>query len=819
LTDCFHCGLPVPAGVDICVTFDGEPQPMCCHGCEAVTRIIIDSGCADFYRRRSAHPRNPLEVVPEIARAAAYDNPAIQAGLVEAAGDDLRRVSLILEGITCSACAWLIEHRLKRTPGVAEAYVNYNTHRATLMWDPQRLPLSRIVERIAEIGYHAKPFDPAVHEDRARRERKSFLVRIGVTGALGMQIMMIATAMYFGESGGMEQGHRELFRWVSLALAIPVIGYCALPFFRAAARDLGNATLGMDVPVALGLAVAFGGSVWATWTGTGSVYYESVAMFVFLLLCARFLEAGARHRSIATIESLGQALPDLAERRRPDGAWEPVLAAELAAGDVARVQPGSAFPADGRILDGATSANESLLTGEPTPIDKAPGSEVLAGSVNIDQPVTMSVSRPHGESVVSRIMRMTERAQSYKPGLARLADRAAAWFIGGVLLLALGSGVYWYEHGGADWLAVVISVLVVTCPCALSLATPAALTTAINALAGRSVVLVSGAALETLARVDTVLLDKTGTLTEGRFSVEGVVPQGPPGDPQATAGEVLRLAAALNQGSRHPVAEAVRSARDGPLPAVAESLHEAGGVSGVIEGTRYHIGNAAYVERMTGMVPGAPGEGSCAWLATGQRILARIDLRDRVRVDAARTVDALREAGLRVGLYSGDHPSAVAGLARRLRIEDWHGGMTPAGKLRAMRALQGQGQVVAAVGDGTNDAPFLSAADVSLAMAGGADLARVNADMVLVGDNLPGIRTAVATARRTRSIIRQNIGWAIGYNLLALPAAATGAIPPWLAAIGMSLSSLVVVANALRINLERVPRDRAPDAVPAPVPG
>ncbi|MDZ7840754.1 MAG: heavy metal translocating P-type ATPase [Gammaproteobacteria bacterium] len=815
MTECFHCGLPTPRGVDLSVTIDGEPRPMCCHGCQAVAQAILDAGHGDFYERRTARPLARAEPVPgSVFPATAYDNPDVQAKFVDSNDEGTCRVSLVVDGITCSACAWLIEHRLRETPGVVDAYVNYNTHRAELAWHPEQVRLSEILQRIRTIGYRALPFDPAIHQDIARRENRAFLLRIGVTGALGMQLMMIATAMYFGDGHGMDAGHRELFRWLSLFLAIPIVAYCAMPFFHGALRDLGNRTLGMDVPVSLGLGIAFGGSVWATWTGSGSVYYESVAMFVFLLLGARYLESRARHRSIATIEAMSLSMPDLAERRNDRGDWDPVLASELVTGDIVRVQPGCAFPADGTVSEGATAANESLLTGESTPIEKTSGSAVLAGSTNIDQPVLIQVSRSHGNSTVSQIIRLTDRAQAYKPRFALLADRAAAWFIGGVLLLAAGAGIYWYTRGDPEWLAVVVSILVITCPCALSLATPAALTAAVNTLAGRSVVPVSGTALESLPRIDTMMLDKTGTLTEGRLSVGEIVRHS-----DATEEEILRIAASLNQSSGHPVARAIRERWDQPVLPVSEGHHEAGGVSGVVAGTRYYIGNATYIRNRTRNSPEAPGARTCAWLTTRGRIVARMDLRDRVRPDARTMLESLREAGIQVRLCSGDHSEAVRALARQLGIADWQGGMTPGDKLEVLRTLQEQGRVVAAVGDGSNDAPFLSAADVSIAMAGGADLARVNADMVLISDALDAIPEALRIGRRTKSIIRQNITWAIGYNLLALPAAAMGAVPPWAAALGMSASSLIVVANALRLHLETPSEARLPQPTLATVPG
>jgi Cu2+-exporting ATPase len=778
---------------------------MCCHGCEAVAQTIVDAGYSDFYARRSAKPMSRVEAVPDLLRAApAYDDDAVESEYVRSERrdgdreDSLKQVSLLIDGISCAACAWLIERRLKETPGVTEAHVNYSTRRAMLSWVPEKIRLSDIIERVRTIGYRAQPYNPAVHEEVARREDRAYLLRIGITGALGMQVMMIATAMYFGDSGGIDEGYRALFRWLSLFLTVPVIVYCALPFFRGALRDARNATLGMDVPVTLGLAIAFAGSAQATWTGAGSVYYDSIVMFVFFLLCARYLENRARHRSVAAIEALNQALPDLAERRRGDGQWERVPGTGLSPGDIIRVRAGAGFPADGIIREGATSANESLLTGESTPVEKPAGSAVLAGSVNIDQPAIVEVTSARGGSILSQIVRMTERAQAHKPRLARATDRAAAWFVAWVLLLAGGAGAYWFAHGDADWLAVVVSILVVSCPCALSLATPAALTSAVNALTKRSIIPVSGAALEALARIDTVVLDKTGTLTEGRLSVTDVI--SPAG---VSATRVLEVAAAIDQTSHHPVGQAILARFGGAPPPVTELHRDASGVDGVVGGKRYYLGNAAYIAARTRARPEADAPGTCAWLADEARILGRMDLEDRIRPEAQDALRRLTQAGLHPRLFSGDRSPAVERLAQRLGIADWEGDMTPSRKLAALRTLQGEGHRIAAVGDGINDAPFLSASDVSISMARGADLARVNADLVLMGDSLNAVPEAVRIARRVRNVIRQNIAWAVAYNLLALPAAAAGMVPPWLAAIGMSLSSLIVVSNALRLNLRR----------------
>jgi Cu2+-exporting ATPase len=802
--ECYHCGLPVPEGSDFQALIEDEPRAMCCAGCQAVADAIVAAGHAAYYRYRSNKALPPDDTVPAyLRRLETFDRPRVQQRFVRSDEDSgSRQASLILEGIHCAACVWLSERHLRSLPGVLQADVNYATRRAQVSWDPTRIQLSEILRAISDIGYIAHPYDPQRHEALAAEERRRQLMRIGVAGALGMQIMMIAIALYFGRWSGIEDQYRVFFHWISLLLCIPILLYSAQPFFAGAWRDLRHRRVGMDVPVALGIGIAFAGSAWATWTGSGEVYYESVAMFVFLLLCARHFESVARHRSAAALETMTRSVPQSAVRLTAAGDEERVLAAELRRNDTVLVPPGATIPADGLIVSGSTTVDEALISGESRPVTKRTREEVIAGSINLEHPVTMLVSRVCEDTLLSKIMQLAERAQAHKPRLARLADRAASLFITAVLVLATGVALYWWQRAPEAWIAVTVSVLVVTCPCALSLATPAAMTAAMGRLTGLGVVVMEADALEVLPRVDHFVFDKTGTLTLGALRLEAVVCPGD-WDPQ----RAVATAAALEQGAAHPVADALRAAARGKLEAAGEVRHQSGGgVSGRVAGHQYHLGSIDYLRSQSAAPRSVPpsikeaaGGHSTAYLADASGILAGFTFSDRVRREARSLIRYLQAQGIAVSLYSGDRVAAVADVAATLGIEDFHAGLTPAAKLQALRQLQDSGKIVAMLGDGINDAPVLAAARVSFAMGGGADLARTNADLVMVSDNLTIVADCMSIARRTRRVVRENLVWAAGYNLLALPAAAVGMVPPWLAAIGMSLSSLLVIGNALRL--------------------
>jgi Cu2+-exporting ATPase len=800
--NCFHCGLPVPDDAHYAVTIDGVERPMCCPGCQAVARAIVDADLVDFYRYRTKAPAKGEAPVPEALRKLElYDRPELQRSFVQVSDENQREASLILEGIVCAACVWLNERHVGALPGVIDFRVNYSTHRARVKWDESRIKLSDILRAISAIGYHAHPFDPGRQEALQRQERTRALRRLAVAGLGMMQVMMISVALYVGEAkGDMDAGIRDLLRWAALALTSPVVFYSARPFFQSAWRDLRGRRAGMDVPVSLAIGAAFLASVWATLTGSGEVYFDSVTMFVFFLQGGRYLEMVARHEAGRAAEELVRLTPAAATRLLPDGTQQTVAVSDLEPGDQVLVRPGESVPADGVVVSGRSSVDESLLTGESLPLPRQCGDRIVGGTVNIESALTVEVDRLGEDTVLSSILRLLDRAQTEKPRLARLADRVASHFVIVLLLVAAGVAWWWWAHEPADAFWVTLSVLVVTCPCALSLATPAALTAATGALTRLGVLTTRGHALETLANATHVVFDKTGTLTHGRMQLEAVTTLR-----RVDADQALAVAGALEQASEHPIGRLLTAATPSARVAEGVLVTPGEGVEGEVDGVRYRIGTPAFAAALSQVAvapavqdPPPPGINRIR-LADAQGPLASFDVSDTVRPEAAETVARLRALGLTVELLSGDTPQTVERVARQLGIEQFRGGMLPADKLAHLKGLQQRGAVVAMVGDGVNDAPVLAGAQVSIAMGGGTQIAHSSADMVLLSENLEHLVDAVLMARRTLRIIRENLGWAIGYNLIALPLAASGLILPWMAAIGMSASSLLVVVNALRL--------------------
>ncbi len=798
---CFHCGLPIPPGTHYAAVIDGQRQPMCCHGCEAVAEAIVVAGLTDFYHHRTAPSRRAEDLIPEQLRGLAlYDRPDLQKSFVRAEGEHVREAALILEGIVCAACVWLNERHVNRLPGVLEFRVNYSTHRARLRWDERQIKLSDILAAIAAIGYIAHPFDPNRQEALQKRERAVALRRLAVAGLGSMQVMMLAVGLYVGDFQGMDDWIREFLRWVCLILAVPVVTYSAQSFYSGAWRDLRRRQPGMDVPVSLAILAAFIASVWHTWKGGGEVYYDSVTMFVFFLLTGRFLEMAARHRAAQISEALVRMLPATATRLSAAGEEEIIAIAELAPGDRVLVRPGETIPADGCIIEGASSVDESLLTGESLPLPRRFGEALIGGAVNIESPLVMRVEKVGADTVLSAISRLLDRAQSEKPRLALLADRIAGWFVAALLAVAAVVLAAWWSLSDFDTaFRVTLSVLVVTCPCALSLATPTAIVAATGALTRLGLLTTRGHTLETLARTTHIIFDKTGTLTFGRPQVAAVeMVDG------LEARRALALAAALERGSEHPVGRALAEAAGESVPAATAVRNTPGsGIEGWIEGRRYRVGRLEFVAELSGAVVSERDDFDAAstWVVLGNEtgLLAWFQLTDTLRPGAAAAVQALQARGLTVELLSGDRPDAVAHIAREAGIAMATGGLSPQDKLDRLRELQCQGAVVAMVGDGVNDAPVLAAAQVSLAMGSGTQLAHATADMILLSEKLEHLVGGVDMARRTLAIMRENFAWAIGYNLLALPLAAGGWLTPWMSAIGMSCSSLLVVVNALRL--------------------
>ncbi|WP_196869899.1 cation-translocating P-type ATPase [Polaromonas sp. CG_9.11] len=719
--------------------------------------------------------------------------------------------SVVFEGMHCAACALTIEDTLRKVPGVLSADISAASHRGRIVWSDTRTSPSGWMQAAARAGYPAVPASDAFANDRRRVETRQALWRLGVAGLCMMQVMMYAWPAYVAEAGDLAPDMAQLLRWASWVLSLPVLLFSCAPFFRNALRDLRHRRISMDLPVALGMGITFAVSSMGTFEPGGifgaEVYFDSFTMFVFFLLTGRWLELRLRDRTAGALEALMNRLPDSVERRGADGVFERVAVRRLSAGDVIRVLPGEAFPADGVILEGRTLADESLLTGESRPLPRDKGGFVIAGSHNLAAPVVVKVELTGGQTRFAQIVALMESASTSKPQLAQLADRIAKPFLLLVLVAAGGAGAYWWPHDPGHALMVAVAVLIVTCPCALSLATPAAMLASAGSLARSGVLVRRLQALEALAAVDAVVFDKTGTLTRDAFALGEVHTR------QGISGaEALAMAAALAKHSLHPVSRALSLAGQGGVALgawmVQDARETAGqGVSGRLcrgdtaaSAVTARLGSARFCD-----VDAPVTTALHACLSDDKGWVATFELQEDLRPDAYATVAALTAQGVKVYLLSGDLPESAARVARQAGIDNSQGGCTPQDKLVFLRHLQSQGHHVAMVGDGLNDGPVLAGAHVSFAFGQAVPLAQAQSDLVVLGDRLGTVAQTLAQARRTLGIVRQNLWWAAVYNAVCVPLAVAGWLPAWLAGMGMALSSLLVVLNALRLSSATAP--------------
>lgn len=748
-------------------------------------------------------PPAPLTQAPD--DGAVIDDPLEYAAFtrtrVDAAGRTQCESGLQIGGITCAACSGILESALMRVDGVLEARVSAASQRASVRWDPARTRPSALVAAVRGAGYDAVPDAAAPARELRRQEHRRALWRWFVAAFCAMQVMMLATPSYVADAGDLAPDLRQLLNWGQWVLTLPVVVFAAGPFFRAAWRGLRQRRIGMDMPVAVGIATAFVASMGATFAPGGvfghEVWYDSVSMFVAFLLGARYLELRARHRAQSELESALATMPATVQRERADGSLEAVSTRRLRAGDVVSVPLGEAFPADGVLLDGRTEADESLLTGESLPVAKTAGSALVAGSLNVGAPVRLRVERVGADTRYEAIVAMMRDALTQRPAAVQTADRWAAPFLWAVLLLAAGAAAGWSLVDPSRAVPVAVAVLVVTCPCALSLAAPAALVAAAGGLARRGVMLQRLDAIEALAGVDRLFVDKTGTLTdESRIAVRLQPLDGVPAE------MVAPTAAALASRSVHPVSRAVAEVLGDTVPASLQDVAEVAGrgMEGIdADGRRWRLGAPDWA------APAGDGPADArALLSMDGRAVAAVIADESLRADAAEAIAALQAGGVPATLLSGDRPDRVRAMAGALGIAPAIGGATPQDKLDAVAAAQAAGHRVLMVGDGVNDAPVLARADVSMAMGQGALVARAQADAVVVSGRWHDIVRARATARRALSIVRQNLAWAVAYNAVGIPLAVLGWLPPWAAGLGMAASSLTVVLNATRA--ARAPR-------------
>ncbi|MGR5233339.1 heavy metal translocating P-type ATPase [Vibrio rotiferianus] len=783
---CYHCGEDVPANTDFKVEILGEIRDMCCPGCETVAQTIVESGLVSYYQYRTA-PAEKADLVPEQLQALIhYDNEDVQSEFVRH-HENTSEVTLSLEGVSCAACAWLIEKQVSGVKGLVSIRVNTTTNRALLAWDKTQVRLSELLSVIHKLGYKAAPFEADKQEASYHRTMKQYLYRLGIAGLATMQVMMLAVALYLEVFGDLEPEFKNYFRWVSLIFATPVLLYSALPFYLNAWRSIKGRTLGMDVPVSIALIFAYVASLVATVTEQGEVFFESISMFTFFLLVGRFLEMRARRKAAAASGNLLKLIPAIATTL--DGEQIPVKT--LKVGDRIRVLPGEHIPADGKVISGRIHIDESMLTGESIHVVRKSGDSVYAGTLNGDESFELEVTNSKADSMISNIVRLQDEAQHSKPKIAEIADVVARYFVGAILIISAGTWFYWHQTKPDDAFWIMLSVLVATCPCALSLATPTALTCATSRMGNFGILLRKGHVFETLCKINHLVVDKTGTLTKGDIEISETKTF-----TSITEAEALAIAAALEAHANHPIARAFSDFGQEDVTVSDVQNVIGSGIQGIWDNNVIKIGSATFV------VGNNRDESNAVYLSVDDVHAATFYYRDPIRKESKAFIQRFADAGIKTTLLTGDSLQNAKPVADEMGIDHVIASAKPEDKLAYLKGLD-KSDITMMVGDGINDAPTLAGAHLSVAMGGGTDVAKASADMTLLGDNLEKLLEARLLAIRTRKIIRENLAWSLGYNLLILPLAVAGLVAPYVAVVGMSASSIIVVSNSLRLLKEK----------------
>ena len=797
---------------------------MCCIGCQAVSQTIVDNGLTQYYSVRTEPAQRAQSLVPEqLQKNKLLDETVFQSEFVfqsDSQDKDSKEAILSVDGMSCAACAWLIEMQLDKLQGLISITVNATTQRATIKWQDSAIKLSAILLAIENIGYQALPFKANDVELNNKKQSKAFIKRLGISGILMMQIMMIAVGLYFGAFTDMNEHNKVYLRWVSFILATPIICYGALPFYTGAITALKAKRLSMDVPVSIAIILAFTASAWATITQQGEVYFESVSMFTFLLLIGKFLEFRARSRAAQVSANLLKLMPMTATKviavndnadaqskallNKETHTKEVLVAAKrLIKGDTVIIKPGEVVPADGVITSGTSQLNEAMLSGEQLPISKTINDSVFAGTINGDGNITVQVKQATGQSFLSQLIRLSEQSQAHKPKIAKLSDKIAQYFVALILLTSIATAIYWQQHLPEEAFWITLSVLVATCPCALSLATPTGLTCATTRLNRAGIMIKGGHVMETMPKISCFAFDKTGTLTTGEFTIdklELIDNSSKDTDQKYSQEQVLAIAAALEAHSEHPIAKPFAEHRNYNLTAQEVKVHSGQGVSGTIDNVNYAIGKFSWLQKSVQLDSDQAEslkDSSCILVANKQ-IIAAFYLVDQIREQAFELIANLNKQHKTL-LLSGDSQLACDNIAQKLPINTVLGGLSAQDKMQQIKHAQTQGFKVAMTGDGVNDSPVFGAAHVSIAMGCGADITKSGADVILLNNKLSSINILIKVSHRTRRIIFQNYLWAFGYNAIVLPLAVSGYITPYMAVIGMSASSILVITNSLRL--------------------
>jgi Cu2+-exporting ATPase len=802
---CFHCGLPIPSDASFHARLEEAERNFCCFGCQSVSSAIYEAGLQGYYQRT---PEGVLLAPPpELPKdIEIYDFDEVQQEFTTCSGD-IRDIHLLVEGIHCAACVWLIERGLQRVPGVQSANVNLTAKRLHLRWDNSRSKLSDLIRALARIGYSAVPYDPESAEGVMKNTNRAMLYRLFFAGFAMMNMMWISVALY---SGADRDEFRQFFHWMGLLLATPTLLYSGYPFYRGAFGGLRSGHLTMDMPIALGLSVTYLYSLFVTLSRStvGDVYFDTVTNLTFVILIGRYLEGMFRHQAVSATKRLMELQSRVAIVMR-DGQEQMTPIRGVKPGDHVLIKPGYKVPVDGVVLEGHSTVDEAMLSGESAPVSKAAGAQVFAGTVNTSGALLVEVRAQLQDTTLSKIIRLVEEAQSSKAPIQRLADTIVPWFVLVTLICAAITFYIWNSHGFEIALMAATSVLIITCPCALGMATPVSIAVASGLGAKHGILVKNGLVLETLSKVTHFVFDKTGTLTEGRMSV-AQLHVAPGSDEQ----EVLRQAAAVERYSEHSVAKAIvaetelRQLQHRELDATGFHATAGLGVEANVDGQAVLLGSAEWLTRK-----GIPLDAalqiranelemlamSCVYMAHDGKHVAIIALADKLRGDAQQMVNELRAAGITMTLLSGDRRPVAEAVARQLGGMEVIAEVLPQDKDQVIQRLQQSGAVVAMVGDGVNDAPALIRADVGIALGSGTDVSVESADIVLMYNELDKVRQATQLSRRTLRTIKQNIGLSFVYNAIMVPLAMMAQVSPLVAAITMPISSLIVIGNAGRI--------------------
>lgn len=790
---CFHCGLPNTDGNRYSVFILQNHQYMCCPGCQAVASAIVENGLESYYEfRTEPASKGDSALDNTLHKLAVYDEPELQEEFVFDSGKH-KEIQLSVEGITCAACGWLIEKQLAKVKGIKQVSVNVGARRAMVTWDQEIIKLSQILSQLKTIGYESLPFQADKHEASFLQEQKGYLKKLGLAGLMTMQVMMLAMAKYFDLFGSIDDQTTIYFNWVSLVLTTPVVLHSGSVFYLSAIKAVWARSINMDISISIAIMSTYIAGMLAVNEPDTEVYFESICMFVFFLLISRFLEQRTRYKANQISSNMLKHIPVTAYKWVGNDLVS-VLAKQLKEKDLVLVKAGEIIPVDGIIKEGQATIDESMLTGEFEPVDKAAEAHVYGGTINQIGVITIEVTKTLKHAMVNQILRLQETALINKPKVALLADKLSRHFGALVLLFTAATYTYWYSVGSPDAFWIAISVLVATCPCALGLATPSALTCAMAKLNKSGVLLKRADALEQLTEITDIVFDKTGTLTEGKYSIDKMWVAD-----KSKEKELLNIAISLEIRSEHPIAKAFSklSTHFQPLAIENYTVSIGNGISANINNDHYCLGSPKFIALTADAKELPELESATIMLSKDNDLVGAFWLVDQIKPDVSEVLSQL--GNYHTSILSGDSEHNVSEVAMKLPIDTIFAECTPTQKLSTIKQMQQANKKVLMLGDGINDAPVLAAADVSVAVGNASDLAKNAADVILLNTQLDTLLLVLNMAKRTKMKIKQNMIWAVAYNVLVLPLAMAGYLSPWMAALGMSLSSIIVVYNSTRL--------------------